>query len=119
METLKLLENFPKATIVIKQWFLDKLLESLKDNSVPENFKEFVRAQDMETDKIATMIEANPRVLFDVFDTHKVYIEISIDELNGFWWRIDENKSTVGYEYRINAEKAAIQQAFQILNDKL
>jgi hypothetical protein len=103
---------------VIKQWFLDKLLESLKDNSVPENFKEFVRAQDMETDKIATMIDANPRVLFDVFDEHKVYIDISCLN-NKFLWGINDDMQNSVYETRKEAEKAAIEQAFQILNDKL
>jgi len=118
METTKLLEDFPKATIVIKQWFLDKLLESLKDDSVPENFKEFVRAQDMETDKIATMIEANPRVLFDVFDEHKVYIDISCLN-NKFLWGINDDMQNSVYETRKEAEKAAIEQAFQMLNNKL
>jgi hypothetical protein len=103
---------------VIKQWFLDKLLESLKDDSIPENFKEFVRAQDMETDKIATMIEANPRVLFDVFDEHKLYIQITGN--NDQWdWKVGsvvENSLCVS---RKDAEKAAIEQAFQMLNDKL
>ncbi len=103
---------------MIKQWFLDKLLESLKDNSVPENFKEFVRAQDMETDKIATMIDANPRVLFDVFDEHKVYIDISCLN-NKFLWGINDDMQNSVYETRKEAEKAAIEQAFQILNDKL
>lgn len=104
---------------MIKQWFLDRLLESLNDSSVPDDFKEFVKAQDMKNENISKMIDASPRALFDVFDEHKVYIETTIDELNGFWWRIGELKSTVGYEHRINAEKAAIEQAFQMLNDKL
>jgi len=95
------------------------MLDSLNDSSIPEDFKSFVKAQDLENDRMAPMIDANPRILFDVFDKHKVYIEISIDELNGFWWRINENKSTVGYEYRVNAEKEAIEQAFEILNNKL
>ena len=103
---------------MIKQWFLDKLLESLKDDSIPENFKEFVRAQDMETDKIATMIEANPRVLFDVFDEHKIYIDISC--LNDkFLWGINDDMRNSVYKTRKEAEKAAIEQAFQMLNDKL
>jgi hypothetical protein len=95
------------------------MLDSIDDSSVPEDFKSFVKAQDLQNDNIAVMINASPRILFDVFDNHKVYIEITIDKLNGFWWRIGELKSTVGYEYRVNAEEAAIEQAFQILNDKL
>jgi hypothetical protein len=91
----------------------------MSDTNVPDEFKEFVKAQDLENDKIAVMINANPRILFDVFDNHKVYIETTIDELNGFWWRIGELKSTIGYEHRINAEEAAIEKAFAILEEKL
>jgi hypothetical protein len=95
------------------------MLDSIDDSSVPEDFKSFVKAQDLQNDNIAKIVDANPRILFDVFDNHKVYIETTIDELNGFWWRIGELKSTVGYEYRVNAEKAAIEQAFQMLNERL
>jgi len=95
------------------------MLDSIDDSTVPENFKSFVKAQDMENANISKMIDASPRILFDVFDKHKVYIETTIDEHNGFWWRIGELKSTVGHEHRINAEKAAIEQAFQILNERL
>ena len=118
MTSLELLQNNPKTATVIKQWFLGKLLDSLKDDKLPENFKEFVKAQDLEDDKIATMIDANPRVLFDVFDEHKIYIDISC--LNDkFLWGINDDMRNSVYETRKEAEKAAIEQAFEILNDKL
>lgn len=104
---------------MIKQWFLGKLLDSLKDNTVPDDFKEYVRAQDLEEDKIAKIIDAGPRMLFDVFDEHKVYIQINVNTPY-FSYSINEGDIISGsWETRIEAEKAAIEQAFQILNDKL
>ena len=118
METLNLLEKFPKTTTVIKQWFLSKMLDSLNDSSLPEDFKSFVKAQDLENDKVATIINAGPRSLFDVFDEHKIYIDISC--LNDkFLWGINDNMHNSVYETRKEAEKEAIEQAFQMLNDKL
>lgn len=116
---LELLENHPKTAIVIKQWLLDKLLESLKDDSLPEDFKQHVREQGMENDKVAKILNGSPRALFDVFDSHKVYVETIVDELGGFWWKIGETKSTCGYEFRINCDKAAIEESFKLLEAKL
>jgi hypothetical protein len=104
---------------VIKQWFLSKLLDSLNDTSFPEDFKEFVKAQDLEDDKIATMLDANPRVLFDVFDEHKVYIQINVNTPY-FSYSINEGDIISGpWETRIEAEKEAIEQAFKLLEEKL
>jgi hypothetical protein len=98
---------------------LDRLLESLNDESIPENFKDFVKAQDMENENISKMIDANPRILFDVFDEHKVYIQINVSSSN-FSYSINEGDVISGsWENRIEAEKAAIEQAFQMLNNKL
>ena len=119
MKTLELLENFPKATLVVKQWFLNKLLESLKDSSVPDDFKEFVKAQDMENANISKMIDANPRILFDVFDEHKLYIQITYYDGPKFWCSINGVESGNKYDTRLEAEKEAIEGAFQMLNDKL
>jgi len=104
---------------VIKQWFLGKLLDSLKDNSVPDDFKEYVRAQDLEEEKIAKIIDAGPRMLFDVFDEHKVYIQITYYDGPKFWCSINGVESGNKYDTRIEAEKEAVEGAFQMLNDKL
>jgi hypothetical protein len=119
MNGLELLDEYPKAAIVIKQWYLDKMLESLRDEDLPEDFKEHVRQQGITNENVSKMLEGMPRALFDVFDSHKIYIGTILDENNGFWWTINDIKSTVGYEYRKNCEIAAIKEAFKLLNDKL
>lgn len=125
MEMINLLEEHPKTATVIKQWLLDRLLESIDDSKVPDDFKEFARQQGIENDKVAGILNNTPRALFDVFDSHEIYVETTIDDhnglnhYNGFWWKIGETKSTVGYEYRKNCDTAAIIEAFKLLEARL
>lgn len=95
------------------------MLDSLNDTTIPDEFKEFVKAQDLENDKIATMINANPRILFDVFDNHKVYIQITYYDGPNFWCSINGVQSENKHSSRIAAETEAIQGAFTILEAKL
>lgn len=118
MEMLEILENHPKCTIVVKQWFLDKMLESLNLESLPEDFKESVRSQGINNDKIAKMLDGSPRALFDVFDNHKVYVDTSC--LNDkFLWGINNDMNNSVYDTRKEADGAAIVEAFKLLEAKL
>jgi len=115
---LELLENHPKTATVVKQWLLDKMLESLKDESLPEDFKQHVREQGIDNDKVAEILSGSPRSLFDVFDNHKVYIDISC--LNDkFLWGINNDMNNSVYEIRKEADFAAIVEAFKLLEAKL
>lgn len=116
---LELLETYPKTTIVVKQWLLDKLLESLKDDSLPEDFKQYVREQGIDNNKVNKMLNGSPRSLFDTFDGHKIYVETIVDNSGEFWWKIGETQSPIGYKFRINCDKAAIEEAFKQLEAKL
>lgn len=118
MNSLQLMKDNPKATVVVKQWVLNKLLDSLKDSSVPDDFKEFVKLQDIDDDKVATIIDAGPRMLFDVFDENNVYIQINVGP--NFSYSINQGDVISGsWENRVGAEKEAIEQAFKLLEEKL
>lgn len=118
MNGLQLLDEHPKAAIVVKQWYLEKMLESLKDESLPEDFKEHVRQQGIDNETIAKMIDGMPRTLFDVFDGQKVIIQINT--FPSFSYSINEGDVISGsWETRKEAETAAIKEAFKLLNDKL
>jgi hypothetical protein len=126
MQAQELLETYDKAAVVIKQFYLSHMLESLNDENLPENFKDFVREQGIDNDTVAVMITASPRTFFDVFDNHKIYIEILVDLTKDnalFSYVIDgnmmDNVEGVLYNSRIEAERVAIEKAFEILNDKL
>ena len=124
MKASELLETYPKATTVIKEWYLEKMLESLNNDSLPEDFKEHVRNEGVDDDKIIAVIEAGPRALFDVFDENEIYIFIHYmdvkDNVEFFYSfrNIDTNPVKL-FKTRKEAERAAIKQAFEILNSKL
>ena len=119
MKMLELLKEHPKTAIVIKQWFLEKMLESLKDESLPEDFKEYVRQQGIDDEKIANMVEASPRSLFDVFDDHKVFIQINVYSSSFSYFINEGDVISGGWTERKEAELSAIIQAFKILEEKL
>ena len=121
MKGLELLESHPKTAIVIKQWYLDKMLESLNNKEIPEEFREAVRAQDIDNENVGTLIDASPRNLFDVFDEHKLFIQINVYPLySSFSYFINEGDViSGGWTERKEAELAAIIQAFKLLEEKL
>ena len=116
-----LLETYPKAAEVIRKHFMEKLLESLNDADLPDDFKEFARQQEIDNDKVGGLIDAQPRGLFDVLDSNKVFTQISVDiENNCFRWSFDGGRvESNDYTTRKEAEIAAIEKAFEILNKNL
>ena len=132
MTTLELLETYPKAAVKVREWFLEKMLDNLKkDDGVPEAFKELVRQQSIDGERIAKILGGNPRALFDVFDANQVYINVDVfvntDRSAKFNWSINlgnaegyyRKKDSDLYASRTEAEKEAVNKAFEILNDKL
>lgn len=118
MNGLELLKEHPKTSIVVKQWYLDKLLESMKDDNLPEDFKKYAREAGIDDERIGAMIDSAPRGLFDVFDSHKVYVDISC--LNDkFLWGINNDMNNAVYNTRLEADEAAIVEAFKLLEAKI
>lgn len=119
---LELLQKYPEAAKVVKSYYLEIMLNSLNDESLPEDFKEHVRAQGIDDDKIAKIAEGAPRNLFDVFDANGIFIEISISNKD-FSYKIyprDHDFLDVNwYATRKSAEEIAIKDAFKLLNEKL
>jgi hypothetical protein len=123
MTTNELLDLYPVATEVVRDWFMDKMAESFKNQELPKDFKEFMREQGIPNDKLVKLIDVNPRVLLDVFDANDIIINIRYTP-DGFTWgyvepNANELKDTTVYAFRPEAERAAVQRAFQILDDKL
>ena len=119
---LELLQTYPEAGKVVKAHFLEILLESLKTESLPEDFKDHVRAQGIEDEVIAKMFSNNPRNLFDVFDENELMIEISVSGKQ-FSYKIFPRDvkflDVTWYNNRKEAEKEAVADAFLTLNKKL
>lgn len=122
MNGIELLEKYSKSATVIKQWFLERMLESLKDESLPETFKEYARQQEIDNDKIGKLIDGNPRTLFDVFDENDLSINIvrTPNRTEGWEWEImQESVENSICKSRKEAELFAIEAAFKLLNEKL
>lgn len=119
---LDLLTSHPKTAVVVKQWLLDKLLTSMKTDSVPEDFKELVRQQGIDNNRVSDILSGSPRSLFDVFDDHKVYIRISVDDKGQvpvFRYSFDGLVESIDYPSRKDAETDAVVDAFKQLEQRL
>ncbi|NBW33749.1 MAG: hypothetical protein EBR30_01690 [Cytophagia bacterium] len=118
MTISELLENYSYATEAVREWFMTKMMESFNDESVPADFKEFMRKQGVPNDRIVKLVQDNARVFFDAFDDNGVIINIVCTE-NGFSWNVGDVKSVQFYKNRKDAEQAAVERAFIILDEKL
>ena len=127
MTGAELLETYPKAAAAIKEFYYGKMIESLQeDNDIPQEFKDMVKAQQFDSEYVATFIDNNPRFLFDIFDANELHIEILVmysDKPSIFTYTVIEgdliHTQPTKYNSRIDAEKIAIETAFEILNEKL
>jgi hypothetical protein len=135
MKGITLLENNPLTATLIREWFLEKMIESFKDETVPEDFKEMMRAQGIDNDKVGTLIDVNPRMLFDVFDDNSIKIHIAVGSdvsSNNFSFYIlsdvvkinaSQGESVKGltndFKTRKETEIKAIEYAFELLEIKL
>lgn len=118
MRTIEILDLYPISTEVVREWFIEKMAESFKNQDLPDNFKDMMRQQGVPNDKLVKLIDVNPRVLLDVFDDNGVIINVLYAD-GRFTWDVNTVKSLDFYSSRREAETAAVHRAFQILNDKL
>ena len=118
MTGLELLEKYPLTGKIVKDWFLNQMLESFKDSTVPEDFKSYMLEQGIENDKVAILIDVNPRVLLDVFDENDIFISVNITDRK-FTYRIDNVINPTEYSTRKECELISITRAFEILENKL
>jgi|TARA_R110000822_G_scaffold63780_7_gene156634 hypothetical protein len=117
---IKLLQDHPLTSKEVQAWFLNNLLKTV-DESMPKEFKEFVKAQTIDDAKLAVMVSEGPRGLFDIFDKHKIYINIVYQDERGFVWDMAHPYAnpSVPFTSRKKAETKAIFKAFELLEDKL
>ena len=68
---LELLQKYPEATKAVKSYYLEIMLNSLNDASLPEDFKDHVRAQGIDDDKINLI---NQKLNHKLNDSGKLYL---------------------------------------------
>lgn len=119
MKAIELLEGHPKAAELIRAWFMEKMIESMQGaDDVPEEFKEFMREQGIDNEKLSIMIDAQPRSLFEVFDAKEIFINVFY-VVGKFHAQISDNDAETESTIRKDAEAGIIEHAFRILEEKL
>jgi len=126
--SLELLQKYPKVAGIIRDWYMEKMVESLAEaDEVDDEFKSFMRSQGVTNENVAPGIVAQPRSLFDVFDNNSIYISVMMTRLTGGdvrWQHVisydDLNQTELQlFGTRKECEQDAVEQAFDILNKKL
>lgn len=119
MKGLEILQKYPHSADVVRKWLFDRMVESMQDDSVPEDFKQAMMNEAVTNVRLAVFIDTNPRMLFDVFDENDIIIIIKYHDNFGFTWAVEEADDQSFYKTRKEAELFAIEVAFEILENKL
>jgi hypothetical protein len=123
MKAQELFEKYPKAAKVVVEYFTKIFMDSLNNEDITDEFKEMAKTEVLNSEYIQDFIEGNPRGLFDVFDDNEIYINVTAFPNSLFTYSIVGDIAEVGSTETSNtrkeAEKLAIEAAFEILNDKL
>jgi hypothetical protein len=123
MKGIELLEQNPESAKLICSYYLEIMIESLKDEGLPEDFKESIREQGIDNEKIGAILDGNPRNLFDFFDSHNMYISINSFSNGSFSYSIVSNIGASGtsevYKTRKEADRNAVEIAIKQLESIL
>jgi hypothetical protein len=116
---LDLLNKHPKSAEVIRNWFTEVMIQSLNTDEIPEDFKEVMRNNKMDNEKLSNILKHQPRSLFDVFDDNEIVIETLVYPNGEFTIKIGQEGTTNTWKTRKEAEHFAIEAAFEILEQTL
>lgn len=119
---IELLEKYPKTAEVIRAWYLEKMIESFSKpdlpEGIPQDFLDSFKTMGVKNEEVAPMIDANPSALFPLFDANDILIQINVGK--AFSYTINDGQVMAGAWYvRKEADFAAVEQAFELLNRKL
>ena len=124
MKGLELLEQNPESAKLICSYYLEIMIESLKHEGLPEDFKESIREEGIDNRNVGAIIDGNPRNLFDFFDSHGMYINVTtFPDTLLFTYSIMTEIATSGssevYKTRKEADGNAVETAIKQLESSL
>ena len=120
MNALELLQQNPHAAQIIKDYYVELMINSLDESSLPENFKDFLKEQGIDDEKVAQMMEANARNVYDVLDDNGFVISILYDaEFKKFSWYVNDDQHKIVCNTRKEAENEAVAACMFRLERKL
>jgi hypothetical protein len=106
MKGIELLEQNPNTAKLICSYYLEMMIESLKHEGLPEDFKESIREEGIDNSNVGAILDGNPRNLFDFFDKHGIFINISTTN-NGKSYQCDVSRDLKGQSQGANTRKEA------------
>ena len=113
-------ELYPEAVSIAKGWFINKLSE------LPDVSEEFIESFKNNVENvIINMIDNSPHSLFEMFDSYSIHISIIVRQLAGkirFNYRIlprDKKNASKTSNDRMTIERYAVEDAFEMLNERL
>ncbi len=119
----EILKTYPAAAKVITAWLLKELIASCDKPEIPGDFKDFVIQTGLSEERVADIIDDSPRMLFDVFDAHNIFIDINKSS-KGFQTNVYKGDNILvgdgyGYNTRKEADSHGLKIAFETFNDDL
>jgi len=120
----ELFKKYPKAAKKAVEYYTEAFKKSIEESDVDETYKEYARETvNIDDENVAKMIEVTPRGAFDFFDANEIYINVTAFPNGLFIYSIlgdtPEVGSTETSNTRKEAERLAVERAFEILNEKL
>jgi len=121
----ELFRKYPKAAEKAVEYYTEVFKRSIEESDVDEIYKEYARETvNIDDEHVAKMIEVTPRGAFDFFDDNGIYITTLVSAADGYFkWEIhseaDVHETSEYLNNRKMAEAAAVEKAFEILNEKL
>lgn len=123
MKGIELLEQNPESAKLICSYYLEIMIESLKHEGLPEDFKESIREEGIDNRNVGAIIDGNPRNLFDFFDSHNMYINVTSFSDGSFSYSVISDIATSGsseiYKTRKEADRNAVEMAIKQLESSL
>jgi hypothetical protein len=118
----EIVDKYPLATAVIIEWLFAEIVKSCEDPNIPEDFKQYVKHVGVSIDKVATIIDKNPRMMFDALDAQSIFCEIAC-AVHSFGVKVYSKTEMHPYfdniPTRIEADRHAVELGFSILENQL
>jgi hypothetical protein len=121
MSSKEILDANPKTASLIHDYYLNRMLDSLTDESLPPEFKEFAKEKGLPFENIVAMLEVNPRQLIDFFDDEEIFINVYTSHGKFFLYDILNDRKTISHEAptRKEAELEGVKLAIELFEEKL
>jgi len=120
MKAKELLEKHPKVIILLKDWWMRKVKEALNVSDLSDDYKMIVTDKPVSDVQVERVIDGNPHTLFEFVDENKIFIRTDFTE-DGDLFGCSINKNVTYYKFRTRkeAERDAIDDAFELLEKEL